>query len=87
MNPLRALSRLATADLGARDATASLAIAHEQFGESIATARRIPRAAFAKKLGVSGQMLALMESGRRRWPLKRAELAVKLLTRREDWPD
>jgi hypothetical protein len=60
---------------------------HKRFGQMIAANRPLPRAAFAKKLGITGAMLALMETGKRRWPMARAELAVKLLTRREDWPD
>lgn len=49
--------------------------------------RRIPKSVFAGKLGVTGQMLAYLERGKRAWTVKRAELAIKLLTRREQWPN
>lgn len=61
-----------------------------KFGQSIRAhrkARKYSLACFAKKLGVTAQMLAYMESGTRRWPMERAELAAKLLNRPEQWPD
>lgn len=87
MTPSTALIKLSEAEDEATDANRALADAHAQFGRAISGARKVSRRAFAKKLGITGAMLALMESGERRWPIKRAELAVKLLTRREDWPD
>jgi len=87
MTTLTALQDLR--DAGRRNLLADIetAKAHRDFGKFIATNRKVSRSKFAHKLGVTGSMLALMESGKRRWPLKRAELAVKLLTRRENWPD
>ncbi len=49
--------------------------------------RRIKLKDFAEKMGISPTYLAYMESGLRPWTVERAELAVKLLTRREQWPN
>lgn len=87
MNPSAALADLHFAKGVSDRANARDAAAHHRFGRTIATNRKVSRSKFAAKLGVTGSMLALMEGGKRRWPMKRAELAVKLLTRREDWPD
>lgn len=84
---MTALLNLRAAESACSQAAKALAKAHRAFGRHIASSRRISRAAFAKKLGVTRSMLGLMEAGERRWPIARAELAVKLLTRREDWPD
>lgn len=81
------LLRLQFANAECAKATARVTAAHKAFGRYIARTRRISRSAFARKLGITGAMLALMERGDRRWPMARAKLAVKLLTRREDWPD
>jgi ribosome-binding protein aMBF1 (putative translation factor) len=42
---------------------------------------------FAKQLGYTRTMVSYLEAGQRRWPMEKAELAVKLLTRREEWPE
>ena len=47
--------------------------------------RKIPAARFARSLGVTLTALRSMEAGAVRW--SNPELAVRLLTRREDWPD
>lgn len=87
MSPLSALQDLRFAKGISDRADLCDAEAHKRFGQTIATNRKVSRSQFAKKLGVTGSMLALMENGKRRWPIKRAELAVKLLTRRDNWPD
>lgn len=87
MTPTLALLNLHEAGKKCADTDARDARAHHAFGKIIAKERKQSRAEFARKLGVTGSMLALMETGKRRWPLARAKLAVKLLTRRDNWPD
>lgn len=87
MTPLIALLNLEYAGEKCADADARASKAHHAFGKIIAKERKQSRAEFARKLGVTGSMLALMETGKRRWPIRRAKLAVKLLTRRDNWPD
>jgi hypothetical protein len=87
MTPTLAIAHLRTATVLSARSDAALRKAHRSFGRMIAANRRTSRRAFAAKLGVTGAMLALMECGKRRWPIARAELAVRLLTRREQWPD
>lgn len=41
---------------------------------------------FAAGLGYTPAMVAMLETGKRPWPMNKAVLAVKLLTRREQWP-
>ncbi len=81
------LQKLYRADDDCAASYAKLMAAHKSFGRYIAKERKTSRSAFARKLGITGAMLGHMEAGKRRWPIHRAELAVKLLTRREDWPD
>lgn len=60
-----------------------------RFGRALRAERRardIPRSRFAEQLGYTPTMLNYLESGKRRWPMTKAELAVKLLTRRAQWP-
>lgn len=87
MTPLLALLNLQSAGEKCAIAEAKSAQAHKSFGRIIASQRKVSRARFARLLGVTGSMLALMETGKRRWPIARAKLAVRLLTRKEDWPD
>lgn len=42
---------------------------------------------FALGLGVTSTYAGYLEKNRREWSVERAELAIKLLTRRENWPD
>lgn len=49
--------------------------------------RKIPLKKMARGLGISPTYMSYLESGKREWSVARAELAVKLLTRREQWPD
>lgn len=49
--------------------------------------RKIPLKKFARNLRCSTTFVAYLEGGKRPWTLKRAEKAVKLLTRREQWPE
>lgn len=49
--------------------------------------RKIRLRDMARRLGITAQMLSYLETGERRWKLAKAALAVKLLTRREQWPD
>ena len=74
----------------AAGANAVVKKAWDDFGRSIRReriARRLSLRTFAKRMKVTGQMLAYLERGERRWTHKRAQLAVKLLTRQEQWPD
>lgn len=48
--------------------------------------RGITLKAFAEKLGYTSAMVAMLESGKRRWSLGKAEKAVRLL-RHPMWPD
>lgn len=48
--------------------------------------RRIQMKRFAAGLGYTPAMVAMLETGKRPWPMNKAVLAVKLLTRREQWP-
>lgn len=75
---------------GADSAQAVVTKTWVQFGQAIRKSRRarkISLRVFAKRLKVTHQMLSYMESGERRWTFDRAELAVKLLTRKDEWPD
>ncbi len=61
-----------------------------KFGASVRKERKrrkIALKAFAADLGISPTMASYLEAGTREWTVERAELAVRLLTRREDWPD
>lgn len=49
--------------------------------------RKIKRAVFADLLGYTPTMLSYLEHGTRKWALDKAELAVRLLTRRVQWPN
>jgi hypothetical protein len=49
--------------------------------------RKIKRAVFADLLGFTPTMLSYLEHGSRKWSLDKAELAVRLLTRRVQWPE
>jgi DNA-binding transcriptional regulator YiaG len=74
-------------------ATAAQAVvirAWKDFGKSIKhhrLSKNLSLRTFAKRLKITGQMLNYLETGQRRWTFERAELAVKLLTRKEEWPD
>lgn len=62
----------------------------KRFGAAIRSdrkRRKIPLKVFARDLGCSTTMVSYLEAGSREWTVERAELAVKLLTRREQWPD
>lgn len=87
MTPSSAIQDLQLAEAHRVISAKEYAQSHKRFGRTIATNRKVSRSKFAQKLGVTGSMLALMEGGKRRWPMARAKLAVRLLTRREDWPD
>jgi hypothetical protein len=67
MTPARHLASLQDANLGMWKAEATLLAEHRRFGQMIARQRKISRSAFARKLGITGAMLALMEDGERRW--------------------
>lgn len=66
---------------------------HLTFGVSVAIGRGekgIPCSELAAKLKVTPQMLAYMESGKRRWPLAIARRAVAILRDTvfiDPWPD
>lgn len=60
-----------------------------KFGAAIRAdrrARKIPLKAFARRLGYTPTMVSYLEAGERQWDMEKAKLAVKLLTRREAWP-
>jgi ribosome-binding protein aMBF1 (putative translation factor) len=62
----------------------------KQFGASVKRtrlARRISRKALARHLRCTTAMIGLMENGQRPWKMERAEKAVRLLNRPEQWPD
>lgn len=61
-----------------------------KFGAAVRIERRtrkIPLKWFADQLGLTTAMVSYLEAGKRDWTLDRAELATRLLTRKEDWPD
>lgn len=69
---------------------ASVAGLWQKFGASIREdrkRRKIPLKKFAGGLDISSTYCSYLESGKREWSVERAELAVKLLTRREQWPN
>lgn len=69
---------------------ASLRDLWKKFGQSVRCERhrkKITQKDFAKRIGCTAAMLYMMEKGVRPWPMKRAEKAVKLLTRPVQWPD
>ncbi len=49
--------------------------------------RKIRLNQMARRLGYTSTMLMPLERGKRRWSTEKAQLAVKLLTRRDNWPD
>lgn len=62
----------------------------KQFGAAIRKERRerrIQLKVFASGLGYTSAMTSMLETGARSWPAGKAQLAVKLLTRPEQWPD
>ncbi len=69
---------------------AALNILWAKFGRAIRADRRrrkIRLKDFARGMGISPTYASYLESGKREWSIPRAELAVKLLTRREQWPE
>lgn len=88
--PVVILSAIRIGEANLRDRHAALKALWRQFGLSVRSDRRerkYSQKAFAIDLGVSSTMLAMMESGVRTWPSQRAEKAVQLLKRPEQWPD
>lgn len=86
-SPLAALTSLVLAvDVRCR-AELEVQRAQRRFGKAVASNRKVSPAAFARKLGIGVRELRMLEAGEKPWGLSGAELAVKLLTRREDWPD
>lgn len=61
-----------------------------KFSQSVRTERRrrkIKLKVFARGLDVTSTFAGMLEKNKRPWSIERAELAVKLLTRQEQWPD
>lgn len=59
------------------------------FGEAVRAERKRRKLTlkfFAAQLRYTTAMVSFMESGRRTWPLKKAERAVSILNRGEKWP-
>lgn len=74
----------------ARAAETGLAQDWKRFGRQLREERKrrkIKREVFADLLGYTPTMLSYLEHGTRKWSLKQAELAVRLLTRRVQWPE
>lgn len=90
MSPSRILSAIHLGQTALDAKHAALGFLWRKFSACIRSERRrrkIKLKDFASGLGVTPTMAAYMEGGIRPWGTKRAELAVKLLTRREQWPD
>lgn len=91
MTPKTILSAVRMGELVLRDKHAAIDALWRKFGIAIRAARRargISLKAFAIDLGyTSSTMVALLEAGERRWPAGKAERAVQLLNRPEQWPD
>lgn len=88
--PVVILSAIRIGEANLRDRHAAVLSLWRKFGLSVRSARRdrkYSQKAFAIDLGVSSAMLAMMESGSRKWPAQRAEKAVHLLRRPVQWPD
>jgi ribosome-binding protein aMBF1 (putative translation factor) len=90
MNAALILWQARIREKGAESAQAVVEKTWKQFGVAIKRSRlkrNLSLRTFAKRLKITGQMLNYLETGQRRWTFERAELAVKLLTRKEEWPD
>lgn len=69
---------------------ASLAVLWKRFRIAFRAerkARKLRRKEFAYSMGITPTYLSYLESGTKPWNMKRAEQAVKLLTRQAQWPD
>ena len=90
MTPSTILSAVRLGESALRKHHASLRLLWAKFGIAIASARNargMSRSALGRKLGYTGQMIALLERNERHWPMAKAEKAVHLLQRPEQWPD
>ncbi len=91
MTPSSILTAVRMGESVLRDKHAAIDILWHKFGVAVRAARRargISLKAFAIDLGyTSSTMAAMLESGDRRWPAGKAERAVQLLKRPEQWPD
>jgi DNA-binding transcriptional regulator YiaG len=89
-SPSHLLTGIRLRETLAAGANAVVLKAWKDFGKSIKhhrLSKNLSLRTFAKRLKITGQMLNYLETGQRRWTFERAELAVKLLTRKEEWPD
>lgn len=90
MTPPRILTAIHLGLHGLNKRHGALDILWRRFSTSIRTERRrrkIKLKDFARNLGVTSTMVGFLERNKRPWSMDRAELAVKLLTRQEQWPD
>jgi len=90
VTPSHILSALRIGTAYLRKQHKALDILWGKFGLAVAEsrkARKMSRAALGRKLGYTGQMIALLERNERQWPMAKAEKAVRLLQRPEQWPD
>lgn len=91
MSPQSILTAVRMGESALRDRHKAIDILWRKFGQSVRAARRargISLKAFAIDLGyTSSTMAAMLEAGERRWPAGKAERAVQLLKRPEQWPD
>lgn len=90
MTPSSILTAIRLGETALSKKRAALLILWKKFGAEIASKRRAKgwsQGRLGKHLGYSGQMVALLEAGDRTWPMDKAEKAVRLMTRVEQWPD
>lgn len=91
MTPASVLTAVRLGERVLRDKHKALDLLWRRFGTAIRSARRkrrISLKSFARHLGyTSATMVAMLESGQRRWPAGKAEKAVAILKRPEQWPD
>jgi len=89
MKPRRILSAIRFGHLDLNAKYAVVKALWRDFGRALRADRRrrkIRLKDFARGMGISPTYASYLESGKREWSIPRAELAVKLLTRREQWP-
>lgn len=91
MKPAAILTAVRLGERVLRDHHAAIDVLWRKFGIAIRSARRARRMSlksFAVRLGyTSSTMVAMLEAGERRWPVGKAEKAVAMLNRPEQWPD
>jgi len=91
VTPSTILSAVRLGERVLRDKHKAVDLLWRRFGVAIRSERRkrrISLKSFARHLGyTSATMVAMLEAGDRRWPAGKAEKAVAILKRPEQWPD